>query len=216
MPYSLQCTVFAGSANTDPALMSATLDTHGAISSSALPAPTLTIANDADEFYFKHRGAGLFSFRYDAIPDGHVGFFTFLYDGAVIGGTSVNPQEFETEGEVKEALTELGYTEERADNLDALVGTGSGAVLVDHDYGGDDELAYLDQHGVGIVGGTIKAFLTADYDAGDRDSAHVRGQTTTDPMGRWLNPIALDPGDYTLIFYKPGYFNPTVEEITVA
>lgn len=93
---------------------------------------------------------------------------------------------------------------------------GSGAVLVDHDYGGEDNLRYVSPSGVGIANGVIQAFYTSDYDAGRRSRNYILGETRTAYDGRWQRPLALDPGDYTLIYFKPGEYAVSTKTITVS
>jgi hypothetical protein len=101
-------------------------------------------------------------------------------------------------------------------SVDSLTGAGSGSVLVDHDYGGTDELAYKTSGGDPIAGATVEIFLTSDYDGGNRTSEYRQGRTITDINGRWSQPVYLDPESYTVVFYKVGFYGPDVQEITVA
>lgn len=96
---------------------------------------------------------------------------------------------------------------------------GTGTVLVDHDYGGTDNLRYTTREGSSINGAQVQAFLTADYDAGNRAANFVAGQIITNAEGRWPTPMALEPGDYTLVYFKRsvggGGYGPDTKEITV-
>jgi hypothetical protein len=87
---------------------------------------------------------------------------------------------------------------------------GGGAVQVDHDYGGIDNLRYVDG-GQGVDDGIVRAFLTSEYEA---ENYLKRGETTT-VNGRWVAPMMLMPGNYTLVFSKPGVLPETTREITV-
>jgi hypothetical protein len=100
-------------------------------------------------------------------------------------------------------------------SISAIPGTGDGSVSVDHDYGSTDALAYKTSGGVGINNASVRAYLTTDYDAGNRSSAYVKGTTTTDVNGRWETPLLLDPGAYTLEFCLQGYYGPDTQEVTV-
>ena len=93
--------------------------------------------------------------------------------------------------------------------------TGFGSVAVNHDYGGADTLAYQTAAGAGVEDATVQAFLTTDYDAGNRTSAFMRGATRTTTFGRWERDIMLDPGDYTIVCFKQGEYGPDTAEITV-
>ena len=92
---------------------------------------------------------------------------------------------------------------------------GSGATLVDHNYGGPDALRYVAPNGVGIEGGIIQAFIKEDYDQGKRSRGYIIAESVTGADGRWLRPMALDPGTYTLVFFKQGDYQPSVVDITV-
>jgi hypothetical protein len=89
---------------------------------------------------------------------------------------------------------------------------GDGDVLVDHNYGGEDELR-ITAGGVGVDGATIRAYLTVEYDSG---TYTVRGTATTGSDGRWVEPMMLDAGDYTLVISKPGRYAASTVEVTVA
>lgn len=92
---------------------------------------------------------------------------------------------------------------------------GSGAVLVNHNYGGEDALRYVAPNGVGIEGGIIQAYLKEDFDAGRIGRGYIIAESVTGADGRWLRPMALDPGQYTLIFFKQGSYQPSIVNITV-
>lgn len=92
---------------------------------------------------------------------------------------------------------------------------GSGAVLVNHNYGGPDNLRYVAPNGAGVEDGTIQVYLKEDYDAGLRGRGYILAETSTGPDGRWVRDLALDPGTYTLVFFKQGVYAPTTKDITV-
>lgn len=93
---------------------------------------------------------------------------------------------------------------------------GTGAVAVNHDYGGADALTYVTSEGPGVDNATIHAFLTVDYDAGNRTRQYVKGASKTNADGQWEWDMYLDPGDYTIVFYKQNEYGPDTAEITVA
>lgn len=99
----------------------------------------------------------------------------------------------------------------RADELQ-----GSGTTPVDHDYGGANALAYRTASGRGVDGATVLVYTRENYDAGRRTVNYIvaRAQTTTD--GQWAAGVMLNPGEYTLIFYKSGLFGPDRVDLTVA
>ena len=94
-------------------------------------------------------------------------------------------------------------------------GTGDGSVVVDHDYGGTDALAYKTAGGVGIDNAVVRAYLKTDYDAGNTASAYIKASTTTDVNGRWTYEMNLDPATYTLYYFKQGAYAPSTQEVTV-
>ena len=91
---------------------------------------------------------------------------------------------------------------------------GPGARIVDHNYGGANALAYT-LSGVGITGACVYAFLASDYTAGNHSDAYIQARTTTTAGGAWLLPMMLNPGSYTLVFFKTGIAGPNVVNLTV-
>jgi hypothetical protein len=91
----------------------------------------------------------------------------------------------------------------------------SGNILVDHNYGGTDNLTAQTAAGAGIDEVLIQAFLSSDYATGNRSAAFVRGSTRTDVNGRWLTPFALDAETYTLVYFKQGTYGPNTVNVTV-
>lgn len=94
--------------------------------------------------------------------------------------------------------------------------TGTGAVFVSHDYGGTGGLRYVDGDGMGIRGAAVTVYTRSDYDAGLLDNRYAVGRTTTDADGRWLTPVAVDPGTYKVVFSKPGSFGPDAVDLVVS
>jgi hypothetical protein len=101
------------------------------------------------------------------------------------------------------------------DMIDAI-GVGDGSVVVDHDTGGADALAYKTGGGAGIDNAVVRAYLKSDYDAGNMGSEYIKATTTTDVNGRWTNQMNLDPATYTLYFFKQGAYGPDTQEVVVA
>lgn len=94
------------------------------------------------------------------------------------------------------------------------VGTGTGAIAVNHDTGGVDELRYAKDDGTGVPG-TVTAFLTTDYDAGNRTAEYVKGSTTLDDDGRWTASLNLATGSYVLVFLSEGYYGPDLVTLEI-
>lgn len=93
---------------------------------------------------------------------------------------------------------------------------GIGSVVVDHDYGGADALAYKTEGGAGIDNAVVRAYLKTDYDAGNTGSEYIKATTMTDVNGRWTDQMNLDPATYTLYYFKQGAYGPDTQEVTVA
>ncbi len=92
---------------------------------------------------------------------------------------------------------------------------GTGEFTVNHDKPTENDLAYLDSGASGIDNAMVRVFLTTDYAANSRADSDAQGITTTDSDGGWVKDIKLDAEDYTVEFYKQGYYGPDVETFTV-
>jgi hypothetical protein len=99
--------------------------------------------------------------------------------------------------------------------LTTLPTTGNGCVTVDHDYGGEDALAYNAPEGCGVIGATVLAIPKTDYDNGLRTAAHAVAATTTTANGRWEFALKLNAGEYVLVFEKAGEYGPDAHNLTV-
>jgi len=94
--------------------------------------------------------------------------------------------------------------------------TNSGEVLVDHNYGGSEVLSYKTQGGQGVDNATVRAYLKTDYDAGNRNSTYIKAESRTTVTGAWNRPMMLDPGVYTLLYFKQGSYGPDTKKVTVS
>lgn len=103
---------------------------------------------------------------------------------------------------------------ENGEGGEPLPGPGNGSVQIDHNFGGPDELAYM-VNGTGIVCATVQAFRKEDWEACRRSGEYIVAQVSTTGGGRWASPMFLDPGEYTLVFFKSGQFGPDTVCITV-
>jgi len=95
---------------------------------------------------------------------------------------------------------------------------GTGSVLVDHNYGGPDALAYHNGAGCPIEGATVYVFPAAAYAAAQpsfpaRTTAIARANTAG--SGRWDTGLQLNPGNYVLLFERVGDYGPDVQAVTV-
>jgi len=93
--------------------------------------------------------------------------------------------------------------------------TGVGTVVVTDTYGGGD-YRYLTSAGIGIENALVYAFLSSDYSADNVGSAYIKAQTTTTSTGEWNSPLNLDPGTYTLYYYKANAYGPDITTLEVS
>jgi hypothetical protein len=80
-------------------------------------------------------------------------------------------------------------------------GNGNGDVAVDHDYGGTDALRFTLDDASPIDDALVTAY------AGNV----ANGQTRTGSDGRWISPLMLDAGSYSIVFSKPGLVTQSVD-----
>lgn len=94
---------------------------------------------------------------------------------------------------------------------------GCGAVIVDHDYLGQDSLVYATVDDCKIAGANIYVFNKVDFE--DHGVEISRGlavaNTTTRVNGRWAYSLRLNPGEYVLLYEKIGEYGPDTIELTV-
>jgi hypothetical protein len=84
---------------------------------------------------------------------------------------------------------------------------------LDHHHGAQDALRYATGNGVGVPDAEIRVFRAADWDAGRREVAV--GVTVTDPDGRWISPLYVEPLSYVVVFFKAGFYGPNLARVTV-
>lgn len=96
------------------------------------------------------------------------------------------------------------------------ISVGDGSVLVNHNFGGVDNLIVKNNLGVPIDNVIITAFLKSDFDAGNTGTIDIVGQTRTNVLGRWSSPLRLDSATYIIIFAKQGVVLTGQEEIIVS
>ena len=92
---------------------------------------------------------------------------------------------------------------------------GSGAVYVDHNFGGINNLIY-EHAGQGIDEANIFIYLKSDYDAGNIEHQYIVARSVTTVGGAWAHGVMLDPGTYTIQFSKPQEFGPDTTVIVVS
>lgn len=81
-------------------------------------------------------------------------------------------------------------------------GTGNGDIAVDHDYGGTDAYRFTLADGTtGVDDALVTAFINGTADA----------QTRTGSDGRFVAPLMLDAGTYTLVYSARGMVTQSIE-----
>jgi hypothetical protein len=87
---------------------------------------------------------------------------------------------------------------------------GTGPILVDHNYGGTDNLRITQPNAqnplapVPVANADIAVYRANEF-AANRQTARPRGQSETDDEGRWILPMRLFPYSYTLVVMKTGF-----------
>lgn len=110
-------------------------------------------------------------------------------------------------------ITDEAFLEMQS-KLDNLIGPGS--VMVNHDSGGVDALAYKTILNAGIDNAYINVYLKSDYIAGNRTSNYVVGFMITDVNGRWVRFLMLDLNTtYTLIYSKQLAYGPDRRDLEI-
>jgi hypothetical protein len=114
---------------------------------------------------------------------------------------------------------EVGGEPANRDPRPVVAFEGCGDIVVDHNQGGADYLAYKDAAGNSVEGAAVYIFNKSDVDAAipvlpARNLAVA--QTTTTTNGRWASALYLYAGDYGVLFEKPGEYGPDLQLITVA
>jgi hypothetical protein len=95
---------------------------------------------------------------------------------------------------------------------------GCGIVPVDHNFNAPDYLAYVDATGYTVSGAKVYVFPKDIYDAAQPDypaRTAAIAHTTTGANGRWADALLLNPGNYAVLFEKPGEYGPNAQLITV-
>ena len=95
---------------------------------------------------------------------------------------------------------------------------GCGNIVVDHNYGGADQLSYINATGEGVIGANVYVFKQADVTAANPDMPNrslAVATTTTTANGRWASPTRLNAGNYSVLYEKLGEYGPDLYPITV-
>ena len=96
---------------------------------------------------------------------------------------------------------------------------GCGDIVVDHNYGGADALAYRDATNYAVEGAEVYLFRKDVFDAA-YPSLPARtlavASTRTISNGRWAQSLLLFAGDYAVLYDKLGEYGPDTQFITVA
>ncbi len=142
-----------------------------------------------------------------AIPLPHVALGVY--------GASYSPVLAGTHTAIYETFTDAGYTTpstyEKGSESFNVIGSplpatdAAGKVLLNHDTGGAMDLAYRTTDDLGIEDAVVRVF---------RDSVLVAA-TRTDADGKWVAPIYVPAGPYTITFQKDTVYGPDQRTITV-
>lgn len=167
-----------------------------------------------------------------AIANGAIDAATFAasaINAAAIADDAITASKLDETTNFPVAKTDTGSTEiartgadsdtleTLSDQMDAIGAIiGDGAIVVNHDSGGTDNLAYKTSGGAGIDNAVVRGYLKVDYDAGDRGTAFIKGTANTNVNGRWENDMMLDAETYTFAFEKQGVFQVSTQEFTVS
>lgn len=95
---------------------------------------------------------------------------------------------------------------------------GCGIIPVDHNFNAPDYLAYVDATGYAVEGANVYVFSKDIFDAAHPDYPardDAAANTTTRANGRWTDTLLLNPGNYVVLFEKPGEYGPNTRPITV-
>jgi len=115
------------------------------------------------------------------------------------------------------AVTGLGVAVGQTDVFSPFGPTAAAAaskVAVDHNYGGQDNLRFVTESGVGIPDADVRVYTKPDFDTG-RFATPVY-VVQTDDQGRWRRPAYLNVGmDYIILMEKRSAYVSQPTQITV-
>lgn len=89
-----------------------------------------------------------------------------------------------------------------------------GAITVDHNYGGKDNLVYR-LNNRPVADAIIQVFTADDYEKKPADLLAVVASTRQNADGSWANAVHLVPGNYVLHCFKKNVAGPDSFQITV-
>lgn len=95
---------------------------------------------------------------------------------------------------------------------------GCGLVSVNHNYTGDDQYSYANDAACPIIGADVYVFAKDVYDVNGTQTNRGLAVAKTNTManGRWAYSVNLDPGEYVVLYEKPGQYGPDVAPLIVA
>jgi hypothetical protein len=87
-------------------------------------------------------------------------------------------------------------------------------VALTHNYGGINELQYVDPNSIPVANAQIRVYKKADFDL--NAGIPPLATTTTDGVGHWANIIYVEAGfTYVVQFFKQSAFGPDNREVVV-
>lgn len=107
--------------------------------------------------------------------------------------------------------TSAGATVAIYDVTPATIGetSGTGQVLVNHDYPAANDMTLLDGAGTPIVGACIYIYTEDDFSNNRLTPEYIVARSLTVEGGFWKQPVALNAGSYVAYFFKQGVMSPT-------
>jgi hypothetical protein len=173
---------------------------------------------------FTEIGKGMYQFDSASIPDDAVAIkayslaasSTIVDHAAIITSTAPTAAENATATRT-ELATELARIDvatstrlAAADYTAGGGGSGNGDISVDHDYGTADAYRVMNS----VTGEPVDDALITAF-AGTATTGTPVAQTRTGSDGRWIAPLMLDAGTYTLVISKAGVIETATATLTV-
>lgn len=149
-------------------------------------------------------------------PDSNYVFVTLPHVSSGVYGADYTPTLPGTYTAIYETFTDSSYStssiyDKSSENF-TVVGTpypasdAAGKVLLNHDTGGAMNLAYRTTDDVGIEDAAVRVF----------SATVLLAATRTDVEGKWIAPLYVSPGTYTVTFQKDTVYGPDSRTISVS
>ena len=149
-------------------------------------------------------------------PDGTTTIVLMPHVSLGVYGANYSPTAPGVHTAIYETFTDSSYstpsTYDKGSENFTVVGTpfpatdAAGKVLLNHDTGGAMNLAYRTTDDVGIEDAVVRVF----------SSSLLIAATRTDVEGKWIAPLYVSPGTYTVTFQKDTVYGPDSRTISVS